>query len=221
MNQNVQTVEAQKPENSNTKTVNSVNRIKPPIFSIDLKKFDPQMLKTVESFGVPINGILEYVDATTKYNIYADQKIQELETKMNAVLENFEPAVKQTVLKMVEEERSKLAQTQPTQAAPALGSPTLQTSPAPTNQLMAIIASLLQNPQAIQGFLGTVTNSSSTELQGKLNELMLASVNQKIAEITNPPPNIMEEVGRAVVNQITAKMGSKVATQISTALEGV
>ena len=125
-NQNVQPVTEKKPENSKpvdpadaAKPV-EVEFPKPPVLQIDLKSIDPNMLKTAESIGVPIGAILNYVDALQKYNL-------SVEARLTAIIENFEPAVQKTVMKMVE-----TAKTSPVQATAPLGSPTPTTSPPPT-----------------------------------------------------------------------------------------
>lgn len=116
--QNVQTVAEPKQENPPKPVAASVegSMAKPPIMQIDLKKIDPNMLKTAENIGVPIGAILKYVADLQEYNISVEARLQ-------AIVNNFEPAVQKTVLNMVNDQRAKAQeQIQQQQAAAPAGS---------------------------------------------------------------------------------------------------
>ena len=105
--QSVPVAAEQKPENSVTNEPVKVSYPKPPVLQVDLASLNPDMLKTAEGLGIPLGAIIKYVADLQEYNI-------SVEARLEAIVQNFEPAVQATVAKMVtkaREEQQKQAAT--------------------------------------------------------------------------------------------------------------
>lgn len=204
----------QKPENSVNQTANSVSVKKPPVLQVDFKKLDKGMLQTAKSVGIPLDAILNYVGELQDYNASMFREVERLSSENKAIIENFEPAVKNTVLKMIADERAKTpAPIQQQTQLPA--STTLDTALPPSSpNFMAILSQAA--PQLIQ-FL---SQQQDNPLTTKFNTFMSAKLDQAINELTNPPPNIAETLGKALLDRVTASLGSKVATDITKTVTG-
>ena len=205
VNQTAQPVTEQKSENKPVQNANTVSYPKPPVLQVDLTKLDEGMLATAESFGIPITAIIQYVDSLQTYN-------SSVEARLQAIIENFEPAVQKAVMNMAKQvQQAQQTQIQPT-TAPLVNS----ASSAPTG-IAAMLLPILQNPQILQALTGTVQSNPQNELY---NQLITETLKAKVNEIINPPSNPFEELGKALVNQITAKAASKAATELGASLAG-
>ena len=103
---NVQTAKEPNPENSNIKNNAEIDLSsvpKPPVFPVDVTKLNPSMLETAEGLGIPIKSILKGVDDLQKYNFELANYNISVESRLQTIVSNFEPAVKATINKMVAE----------------------------------------------------------------------------------------------------------------------
>lgn len=116
--------------------------VEPPILNIDLKSMDPNLLKTAESFGIPLKAILNYVDALQNYNI-------SVEARLRAIVQNLEPAVEETVNKMVAKARAQALTA--SQSAPTEGDRQPSAGPAPPNAMAGMLNILPQLMPLITG----------------------------------------------------------------------
>lgn len=217
-------METQKQENSNSKKANPVSHPKPPVLQVDLKSIDKGMLQTAKSIGIPLDAILQYVSDLQAYNSTTEIRLSETETKLNAIIDQFEPAVKGTLVKIIKEEREKVQQAAPQVQQPAsepLGSTTPASSPSTVgagNAIGTLLSAVMQNPQILQMIMGQVSPTANNTLAEKYNELMLKSLDAKIQEIVNPPENPFEKLGKALVENVIAKAGSKMANTLGETL---
>lgn len=145
----------QKPENSKaSENVPKISFPKPPTLQIDFNKIAPENLEMAEKFGIPIKAILQYFDDSARYNA-------QMSILVEGLYNNFEPAVKTTVGKMVQEAEAAAAKTRQTQP--------VQPPIAPQQGGMPGIMSMLANPQTLQALtqaLGLGGGGSSAGLFG-------------------------------------------------------
>lgn len=115
-NQNVLDAAEQKPENSTIKEAPAVSYPKPPVLQVNLASLDPNMLKTAESLGIPLTAIVRYVSDLQEYNA-------SVEARLDAIVQNFEPAVQASVGRMIAKAREEVQKQQQAAPAAAAGSP--------------------------------------------------------------------------------------------------
>jgi len=111
-------VETPKQEPSNSEKTKFVSYPKPPVLQVDLKSIDKGMLATAKSIGIPLDAILQYVNDLQAYNNAIEIRVSETETKFNAIIDNFEPAVRSTIQKMVKETQTQATATPQAPTAP-------------------------------------------------------------------------------------------------------
>lgn len=137
--QNAPTAETQKqPQSSSTAVAPSYP--KPPVLSIDIANLNPSMLQTAENLGIPLKAIVKYVSDLQEYNVSVEARLQ-------AIVENLEPAIKKTVYGMVQAAREQAAQASPSAPISAPSAP-------PASSMGAIAQMLPQLLPLIQGGAG-------------------------------------------------------------------
>ena len=194
---NVPTVEAQKQENSNpvesSQTAVIPDFPKPPTLSLDLKGVNPEMLSMAEGMGIPIKGILDYVNSLQAWSNGA-------ETRISAILANFDGAVSNQVKKSLTDILKEAQEKQQT-AAPAVSNlPVAQGQP--SNPIMA----LLSNPQIVQQMTQLFNTAASSVPTINVQDLALQSLQEDLA------------LGKAIRNSIIQKVSSKIANDVATAI---
>lgn len=196
--QNVKTVEATKQEDSkpieSSETAAIPEFPKPPALSLNLKEINPEMLSMAEGMGIPIKGILDYVNSLQAWSHGA-------ETRISAILANFDGAVSNQVKKSLAE-ILKEAQDKQVSASPSPIQAPSALSPSSPN----LLASILGNPQIIQQ-LGALFNAQAPAV-GTINvqELAMQSLTNDLA------------LGKAIRESIIQKVSSKIANDVATTL---
>lgn len=152
-----------------------------------MSKLDPNMLKTAEGLGIPLTAIVNYVGELQAYNV-------SVEARLEGIIQNFKPAVQETVQNMVKEAQAKAQQQIATVQAQAPAAPA-----GPLGSLASLAPLLGQ----LAPLLGTVNQDPFTEMAKKQfmdNALM--------------SQNFMS----AFMQNIMSKLGSKAATEIVDAI---
>lgn len=193
-NQNAPPAEAAKPEDSKAspEKASLPDFPKPPVLQIDFAKLNPDMLKTAEAIGIPLNAILTYVSDMQAWSAGIEGRVQ-------AIIQNFSPAIKETtketIAEMLKEAQKNMPQPPMSTAAPNV--PMMQ-----QGQGQPGLLGLLNNP-LIGQLLGQVTGGNSMEKQ--MMELMMENFRDSIAFSKTFNNMVMQKMaGKAVGELVNA-----------------
>lgn len=177
--QNAQTAETQKQSQSDSSAV-APSYPKPPVLSIDIANLNPSMLQTAENLGIPLKAIVKYVSDLQEYNVSVEARLQ-------AIVENLEPAIKKTVYGMVQAAREQAAQAAPSAPISAPSAP-------PASSMGALAQMLPQLLPLIQG-----AGNSGDDI---FKQMALDSFKSDIAFSRTLKETFLSKIGAKVVNDI-------------------